>query len=262
MSYKKHTSHYGIPYISNMEMMEASEEEKAAKIIDNMLYAATFGVDKDVFEDGNYRLNLEEDGLYTLSIIPYNGYSFLGIVNYCLFSSKEIKKVKNLRSGNKYFIYVIYNDDLSVNPENFYLKSSVYELNNDSSLLIHVATVDLTGIQPKIDEEPYARKYTQGIVNHIQDKSNPHGRTLYQDVLHVTEDLYIAGFKMSPCQFFELNLENNKNFYEISFEKNIAFVSYCDLSVPQKIWFEINKNKLKVNSEGKSGKIKIKVEFE
>ena len=88
--YKKQTKFYGIPYISSMEMMEEGEEEKAATIIDNMLYAATFGVGKAVFEDGNYRLNLQENGLYTLSIIPYNGFSFLGIVNYCLFLRKEI----------------------------------------------------------------------------------------------------------------------------------------------------------------------------
>lgn len=262
MAYKKHTPHYGIPYISNMEMMEAGEEEKAARIIDNMLYAATFGVDKAVFEDGNYRLNLENNGLYTLSITPYNGYSFLGIVNYCLFSSKEVKKIYDLRSGNKYYIYVFYQDDLSVNPENFYLKPSIYKLLDDSSLSIHVATVDLTGIEPKIDEEPYARKYTQGIVNHIQDKTNPHGRTLYQDELQVLENLFLEGRKINSYDFYELNLEKNKDIYEVSFEKNIIFVSYFDLMIPQKIWFEIDKNILKIHSEGNVGKIKIKVEFE
>lgn len=260
--YKKHTSHYGIPYISNMEMMEAGEEEKAAKIIDNMLYAATFGIDKAVFEDGNYRVNLEADGLYTLSVIPYNGYSFLGIVNYCLFSSKEIKQIKNLRSGNKYFIYVFYQDDLSTNPENFYLKSSIYKLQDTSSLSIHVATIDLTGIEPKIDEEPYTRKYTSNIVAHIKDNTNPHGRTLYQDILQVSENLYLNGRKILPCEFVELTLEKNKKLYELNFESKISFVSYMDLSVPQTIWFEINEKVLKVNSEGISGKIKIKVEFE
>ena len=262
MAYKKHTSHYGIPYISNMEMMEAGEEEKAAKIIDNMLYAATFGVDKAVFEDGSYRLTLEKNGLYTLSVVPYNGYSFLGIVNYCLFSSKNVKKIYDLRSGNKYYIYVFYQEDLSTNPENFYLKSSTYKLINDSSLSIHVATVDLTGIEPKIDEEPYSRKYTQGIVNHIQDKTNPHGRILYQDELQILKQLFVDGRKINTYDFHELSLEKDKNIYEISCEKNIVFVSYFDLMEPQKIWFEIKGRKLIIHSQGEVGKIKIKVEFE
>ena len=259
--YKKQTKHYGIPYISNMEMMEAGEEERAAKIIDNMLYAATFGVDKAVFEDGNYRLHLEENGLYTLSIIPYNGYSFLGIVNYCLFSSEKTMQIKDLRSGNKYFIYVFYKDDLSTNPENFYLQSSIYKLNDTSSLSIHVATVDLTGIEPVIDEEPYARKYTSNIVAHIKDNSNPHGRTLHQDILNVSEKLYVEGYKINNYIYQEIELIQNKKTYELEFEKEIEYVSYMNLSVPQNIYFELNNRKLKINSEGKSGKIKIKVEF-
>lgn len=260
--YKKHTDHYGIPYISNMEMMEAGEEEKAAKIIDNMLYAATFGIDKAVFEDGNYRLSLEDDGLYTLSIIPYNGYSFLGIVNYCLFSSKDVKYIRNLRSGKKYFIYVFYQDDLSTNPENFYLKSSIYKLSDSSSLSIHVATIDLTGIEPKIDEEPYAKKYTSNIVAHIKDNTNPHGRSVYQDILNVTESLFVDGSKVNSYVFQEIDFEQSKKTTELSFEKNISYVSYMNMSEPQKIWFEISGNKLKINSEGKKGKIKLKVEFE
>ena len=259
--YKKQTKHYGIPYISNMEMMEAGEEERAAKIIDNMLYAATFGVGKAVFEDGNYRLHLEENGLYTLSIIPYNGYSFLGIVNYCLFSSEKTVQIKDLRSGNKYFIYVFYKDDLSTNPENFYLQSSIYKLNDTSPLSIHVATVDLTGIEPIIDEEPYAKKYTSNIISHIKDNTNPHGRILHQDIINVEEKLYIAGNKVNGCIFEEIYLIENKKEYEFEFDYEIEFVSYMNLSFPQNIYFELNGKKLKVNSEGKQGLIKLKVEF-
>jgi hypothetical protein len=244
-----------------MEMMEAGEEERAAKIIDNMLYAATFGVDKAVFEDGNYRVNLQEDGLYTLSIIPYNGYSFLGIVNYCLFSSENTLQINDLRSGNKYFIYVFYKDDLSTNPENFYLKSSTYKLNDNSPLSIHVATVDLTGIEPKIDEEPYARKYTSNIVAHIKDNTNPHGRTLYQDILNVSEKIYVEGYKINIYTYKEIEFTSNKKTYEFEFEKEIEYVSYMNLSFPQSIYFELNGKNLKINTEGKEGSIKIKVEF-
>ena len=259
--YKKCTKHYNIPYISSMEMMEAGEEESAATIIDNMLYAATFGVDKAVFEDGNYRLNLEENGLYTLSIIPYNGYSFLGIVNYCLFSSQNTKKIYGLQSGKKYFIYVFYKDDLSINPENFYLESSIYKLNDESPLSIHVATVDLTGMEPKIDEEPYAKKYTSNIVGHIQDNSNPHGRILHQDELNILEKLFLNGRKINSYETKEIELIENKKNIELEFENEIEFVSYMNLSKPQDIWFELESKKLKINYEGKKAKIKIKVEF-
>lgn len=260
--YQKRTKHYGIPYISKGEMMEAKEQERAAQIIDNMLYAATFGVDKAVFEDGNYRLNLEPDGLYTLSIIPYNGYSFLGIVNYCLFSSNEIKKINNLRSGNKYFIYVFYQNDLSTNPENFILSARTDKITDSSSLSIHVATIDLTGIEPVIDENPYSKKYSAPISVHMTDDTNPHGKTLYQDVLQVVEKLYIKGRIISPYEIVELNLETNKTTYELNFDEKISFASYMNLSEPQNIWFNIEDKKITVNSEGKVGKIKIKVEFE
>lgn len=259
--YKKKTTHYGIPYISKGEMMEAKEQERAAQIIDNMLYAATFGVDKAVFEDGNYRLNLESDGLYTLSIIPCNGYSFLGIVNYCLFSSTNIKKINNLRSGNKYFIYVFYQNDLSTNPENFILAARTDKIIDSSSLSIHVATIDLTGIDPVIDENPYSKKYSTLVSAHMADDTNPHGRTLYQDVLQVVEKLYINGRMISPYEIIELDLETNKTTYELTFLEKISFVSHINLSKPQNIWFDIEDKKITVNTDGKVGKIKLKVEF-
>lgn len=259
--YKKQTQFYGIPYISNGEKLEEMEEERAAKIIDNMLFASTFGIDRAVFEDGNYRLNLEEDGVYTLSVIPYNGYSFLGIVNYCLFSSREIKKISGLHSGQKYFIYVFYNSELSIDSERFSLIASPYQLENETSLSIHVATIDLTGIEPKIDEEPYERKYSTNVIAHINDISNPHGRKMYQDTLCVEEELYLDGKQIFPYETLELTLKQNEFQYEITFDKLILFVSYCDLSEPQKIWFNIKNNKLKINSEGKEGLIKLKVEF-
>ena len=260
--YKNKTSHYGIPYISKGEIMEAAEEKKAAQIIDNMIYASTFGVAKCVFEDGNYRIQLNNDGLYTLSIVPYNGYSMLGILNYCLFSSKNTLKIEGLRSGNEYFIYIVYRDGLSTDPEHFYLTPSTYKYPDESILSIHVATIDLTGIQPVINEEPYSRKYTTNVIGHINDTSNPHGRILHQDELQVVENLYVCGNKVYPYEFVELKLEQNKSTYELSFLSNIVFVTYMSLSEPQKIWFEINKEKLIVHTEGKSGKIKIKTEFE
>lgn len=260
--YKKKTSHYGIPYISKGERMEAAEEAKAAQIIDNMIYASTFGVDKCVFEDGNYRLQLNNDGLYTLSIVPYNGYSFIGILNYCLFSSKNTLKIEGLRSGSEYFIYVVYREGLCTNPEHFYLTASTYKYADESTLTIHVATVDLTGIEPKIDEEPYARKYTTNVIGHINDGSNPHGRTLHQDELQIAEKLYIEGNRIYPYEFSEIKLEANKTTYELNFLANVVFVSHMSLSEPQNIWFEIIGKKLIIHSEGKIGKIKIKVEFE
>lgn len=259
--YKKQTQFYGIPYISNGEKLEEGEEEKAAKIIDNMIFASTLGVDKAIYEDGNYRLNLEEDGVYTLSIIPYDGFSFLGIVNYHLFVSRDVKYIRGLTSGQMYFIYVFFNEELSVDSERFSLIASPYQLEDNTSLSIHVATVDLTGIEPKIDEEPYDRKYTTNIIAHIKDTSNPHGRIMYQDILQVEEELYLDGRQIFPYEIIDLELKQNNFKYEFNFDKKISFVSYCDLSEPQKIWFNIKNNKLTVNSEGKYGLIKLRIEF-
>jgi hypothetical protein len=55
-------------------------------------------------------------------------------------------------------------------------------------------------------------------------------------------------------------IENNKQI-ELEFENEIEFVSHTFLSKPQNIWFEIEGKKLKINYDGKFGKIKLKVEF-
>ena len=260
--YSKKTKFYGIPYISKLERMEGKEEEKAAIIIDNMLYAATFGVGKALFEDGKYSLSLQDDGLYELIITPYDGYSFLGILNYALFLSKNTKHIYNLRSGRKYYIYAVYKEDLRTDPENFYLKATTIPFVSNSTISLLLATVDLTGIEGKIDENPEGKEYSNNISAHINDYTNPHGRKIYQDQLEITKELILSGVKVYPSEYMEIELTESTSTKELNFEHSVKFIQTMFLSEPQNIWFEIKNNLVILHSDGKSGIIKLKIDFE
>jgi hypothetical protein len=54
MSYSKKTGFYEIPYMGYGDMLTEEGEKLQLTIIDNLLYAATFGASKCIIEDGKY----------------------------------------------------------------------------------------------------------------------------------------------------------------------------------------------------------------
>lgn len=255
--YKKSTKFYNIPYVSKGEFFEADSEERKYTIIDNMLFAATFGVSKSLFEDGNYKLEKQDDGLYSLKIVPYEGFSVLGILNYCLFCSKKTEVIRDLRVGKFYYVYAVYNNNLAVDSNGFSLIVSDFAYLNDSPLTLLLCTVNLTGIEPIVDENPEGKDYSKNINLHLHDNTNPHGRELYQDKIH-TESISVNGYQISKIETIDADIQVGNN--EFTFDYEVKFVSYVYLHHDfGKIDIILNGNTVFVKSDTKT-RIRLRIE--
>ena len=257
--YRKSTKFYNIPYISKGEFIEAEAEERKYTIIDNMLYAATFGVEKSLYEDGNYQLVKQTDGLYTLRITPYDGFSLLGILNYSLFCSRKTEEVKNLYSGNFYYLYAVYNSNMVNDNEGFGLILSEVSFPSSSPLSMLLCTIDLTKIEPKINENPSGKVYSKNVSAHILDNTNPHGRILYQDQIF-TDEINIGDCKLSKIEYLDVELNIGLN--EFVFNYKVNFVDYVFLQREiSSIDIVLLDDKVLVRTDKKT-KIRLRIEGE
>ena len=190
MAYKKKTAIYGIPYISSGEKLSSSDEERKFRMIDNLLFAANCGVSKALFDDGDYKITDNKNGTYTLDIVPVLNYTLLGLLNNRLFYSKNAVQFPNLRVGRFYWFYAVYDEDLNLEPSKFRKMSSDLE-RAESPYELLLATLDLRGRVPVLNDEPTGKVYSQDVLAHMSDKTCPHGKDLFQDRLHVTEALSV-----------------------------------------------------------------------
>ena len=184
MAYKNKTRFYRIPVMGYGDAITEDEEMRQMSIIDNLLYASTFGASKCVLEEGDYSVK-EQDGNYVLEISkPSNAEcSLLGIVNYRLFmSTKTVTSTEMLR-GSEWYVYVEYTSYLEDAADKFSLSVSPFEKDGDNFLL--VAIVDLTDVNHIKINTDTDKIYAKSILAHTADKTNPHGRKLMQDELYL-----------------------------------------------------------------------------
>ena len=192
MAYKKKTAIYGIPYISSGEKLSGADEERKFRMIDNLLFAANCGVSKALFDDGDYKLTDNKNGTYTLDIIPVLNYTLLGLLNNRLFYSKNSVQFPNMRVGRFYWFYAVYDEDLNLEPSKFRKMASDLE-RAESPYELLLATLDLRGKVPVLNDEPAGKVYSQDVLAHMSEHSNPHGKDFYQDRMTITESLKVNG---------------------------------------------------------------------
>ena len=107
MAYKNKTRFYRIPVMGYGDAITEEEEMRQMSIIDNLLYASTFGASKCVLEEGDYSVK-EQNGNYVLEISKPSNIecSLLGIVNYRLFMSTKTVTSADMLKGSEWYVYV------------------------------------------------------------------------------------------------------------------------------------------------------------
>lgn len=258
--YKKKTPIYGIPYLSSGEKIQSIEEEKRAKMLENLLFAGINGVPKVLFEDGDYDCFSNGNNTYTLIITAEHDYSLLGIVNYRLIKVQKPVVFEGLTKGNFYFIYAAYQTELDTDATKIRKLASTLPKTGKSHVLL--ATVDLRGDEPIIDENPDGKEYTKDFLSHFTDRTNPHGRDLHQDRLTIHDELKIN----ENVVFEEIPLDGFFNGTDGSVfmtEKEPVFVTVMPLSDQYgQFWCKLSKDKVVVYNSGQKGgsfKLMVKV---
>lgn len=225
MPYKKKTKHYAIPYISDGEGMEGSEEAKIAQMIDNIMFAGNLGVSKALFDDGNYSLKKIDEERYSLFVQAGATYSLIGIVNYQLFCTEEIVEFKDIYKGRFYYIYVGYSNSLNINSESFLKVVTTSKFSSDDKTKVLIATVDYTGDVPVIEENPDGKMYSDEVLAHTSDTTNPHGRKLLQDELNILKKLTICGCEIYKTVYIEGYFGGSGSIYMETFDDEVVFVN-------------------------------------
>lgn len=250
MSYKKRTEFFRIPYISAGEEITEIAEEVKAKIVDNQLLVATCGLSTAIIEDGEYSLIDNGDKTYTLIMSPYGEFSLMGILNRRLFYSTQNIYCDNLRSGNYYYIYLVYKEEMDVNPRDFKIEVSL-DSYAKSTYRMMLCIVDLR-TEPKVISDPDDKIYTKNILAHANDSSNPHGRKLYQDSLEVKKELKINGNEIYETIYENITSGGAGNPIEVAVDRVIKFVTVTPIEGGLgNYWVEIGKNTLTLFNDGK-----------
>ena len=232
--YKGKTPIYNIPYLKDGDKIQEKIEKQRALAIENLLFAGNCGVPKVIFEDGDYDIYEVDDTNFILTITAENEYAVLGILNHRLFYSHKPIVFDGLTKNNFYFIYVAYQTELNIDATRFRRVLSPTIKDSDKYLLL--ATVDLRGDEPVINENPDDKKYTKDILGHITDSTNPHGRNLHQDKLTIHDNLWI-----NENEVYETVYVDGEFGKAIEVEKTPVFVSVMPTSSNYgEFWVEIN----------------------
>lgn len=185
-----------------------TEEQEMIKmgIIDSLLYASCFGCKNAIIEDGNYSIQFN-DGMTGASlkitrISESAQYSIMGLVNGRMFYSTETLTVNNFYShetnqfepieiGNEYYAYAEYTDGLETNPSEFRVRLYDSEqAKSDQRLPLCIISTSTENPSVNLDvDKPHAKN----ILSHVIDTTNPHGETLRQKNLEITNSLSING---------------------------------------------------------------------
>lgn len=258
MAYKNKTKFYRIPTLGYGDVITEEEEVKKMNIIDNLLYASTFGSSKYILEEGEYNLEPYDEG-YVLTIKkPFGGkYNILGVVNYRLFFSTEEKiRSPKMIEGNLWFVYVEYNSFVEDNPTRFDLIAKPVPVEESNKYLL-VAKVDLTDKNNFKIITDTDKIYAKNILAHTADNTNPHGKRLLQ------EELYLQGRRVYTSIYDKMNLFiNAENKYDLPVDFVPVFATvYPENPNMGNISWKIKGNEIYFQISGlNSGTVNLKIE--
>jgi hypothetical protein len=221
MAYAKETSNYGIPYISNNEILDGTESEIAAEIIDNQLRAGILGGGGTrVFQNGIWTATIVDlfTGMVELTLDPSGSGlpSVQGVANNGLVEVYDSITWTNLATNSKYFIYVqalesTYTDPTSVNI----IASTTPITRNDHLFLATITTVNTDGSatpptnpspsQPIVDDSPDGKPTLPNLFELLNATSDPFGVALTQTVLTVLSQFSVLSDYNQTALFQQLS---------------------------------------------------------
>lgn len=262
MAYSGQTTFYRLPFMRTNDYLTEAEEERRAKIIDHLLYVATYGASKAIIEDGEYELieDATSAGSYTLSITS-SGTSFviMAIVNFRLAYRQESITVQ-LQSEKMNYVYLFAVDDMDVDPARCQIVLSETPINDIRHLLL--ATVDCTGSLPLLDIDT-DKQYLTNLAAHSMDSTNPHGTTLSQAILRVLNTFSIKDHEVHPYVYYEIPSSTGTTPTNVQIEglTPLFVTAMVDDVTTGTVACQINEKTISVTNSGATGKkIILKVE--
>lgn len=256
--YKGKTPIYQIPYMKKGDKIREKVEEQRALAIENLLFAGNCGMPKVIFEDGDYDIYEVSDKEYVLTITPEKTYSAMGILNHRLFCSYKTIVFEKLKKGEFYYVYLAYQSEMNTDATRF--RRVLSPTRKDSKKYILMATVDLRGEEPIINENPDGKQYTKDILAHIADSTNPHGRELHQDKIIVHDFLKINDNKLYETLYFDCKFENG-DYYIVNCDREVIFVNIMPLNENNGFWVEMADKQIIIHTNIKNynGKVRLEV---
>jgi hypothetical protein len=214
MAYIKSTPHYGIPYISDNEIMAGSDEETAALIIDNQIRAGILGAGGTrIFQNGSFAADIIDPVLGTVDVtlISVEGHpSVQGIADNCLVEIYDPIVWENLASNSFYYLYLQATSDTFTDSTNVNIIASENPITGQDYLFL--ATVDTTGsdavptpTQPLLDSSPPGKPTAFNLFQLLNNNSDPFGPSLTQSVLTILDSLTVMLAAGSTTLIQQLN---------------------------------------------------------
>ena len=265
MSYSKKTGFYEIPYMGYGDMLTEEGEKLQLTIIDNLLYAATFGASKCIIEDGKYQLQKDSQNkdFYRLKISPYDGkYSALGILNYRLYLSDEDIYSEYMLKGEYYYVFLEYNTDMEIDPQAFNIRVSIEDL-EEYDVRLKICEIDLTGQQPILIED-VNKVLAKNILAHTQDTTNPHGQRLTQKNISVVNELKIDNQIIYPVIYDSVLSQGTEGvvWFRDGYKPKYVTVYSEQFGAGQIIWY-IQDNSVVIKNSGNSDiKLNLRIEVQ
>lgn len=256
--YKGKTPIYGIPFLKKGDKIQEKIEEQRALSIENLLFAGNCGMPKVIFEDGDYDIFNVDNNEYILTITAEKEYAVLGIINHRLFCSNKPVVFSGLTKGEFYYVYVAYKSELNTDATRF--RRVLSPSRKDSDKYILLATVDLRGDEPIVNDSPDGKKYTKNILSHITDSTNPHGRDAYQDRLTICDKLTINENEVYETIYSDFDFVCEDSIL-IECKKDVVFVNVMPLDENNGFWVELGSDGIVVHSNKAqyTGKIKLEI---
>jgi hypothetical protein len=200
MAYIKSTPNYGIPYISDNEIMAGSDEETAALIIDNQIRAGILGAGGTrVYQNGAFAADISDPVLgsvdVTLTGIEGNP-SVQGIANNCLVEVYDPIVWEDLAPDSFYYLYIQATDDTFTDATNVNIVASESPiLGIDYLFLATVSTIGTDAVptptQPELDVSPPGKPTAFNIYQLLNNNYNPFGPSMTQSVLTILDSLTV-----------------------------------------------------------------------
>lgn len=196
MPYGGSTRFFHLPYMLRGDYMTEAQEEERARIIDHLLYVATYGASAAMIEDPAFTLS---DGgtRWRLTLAPAGGeFTFLAIANYRL-AYREGEVALDLPHGAFYYIYITYAAGMETDPSKCGLEVRTDPLDAVGHVLL--CTVDCRNTPAVLNDMPENKPYLVNLASHSGDSLNPHGTLLTQNALRVVNWLTIKGRRIRPA---------------------------------------------------------------
>lgn len=197
MSYSGQTEYYGIPYMKAGDIVNEADEHQQLQIIDGLLYAATLGGSNCIIQDAIYTLSNTTSNPCQLTLVASGDSVITALVG------RRIAVVSDpvtltLAYGSDYYIYLRTMDGIDSDPTQCEVVALTEQ--NDSSSMILLAIVEYSTTPAHLNTST-GKLYLTAIQAHILDNENPHGDTLIQSTLQVTDSLTVKGNAVHGCVY-------------------------------------------------------------